>query len=238
MVVVVAVSPNFRDAGSGAVLVDGESGVLAVLARHAGVAVEVACESGDFVDLVRRAELGLRVAVMVTVAGGAGSGHAVLRALLVDRVGILLAPVAGGALVLVALDRGAELGFSVAVVVAIAVRLERRNAVTGAFVVKGVFTLLAVLAGTTVSVCGAELGLGIAVGVDAAVGPDFRLAVLWALFVDRLSVLTAKLAPDAVLLLRRAELADRVAVGVRVAGGACLRLAVLGALLVDRVAAL
>jgi hypothetical protein len=233
VMVAVAVGTDGRNASGGAVLIDGEARILAVLAWDAGVAIESAGECSDFVDLVSRAELRLGVAVMVAVTAGAGRGHAVLGALLVDRVGVLLAPVAGSALVFVALDGRTKLSLCVAVVVSVAVRLKGRDAVPRALVIQGILALLAVLARAAVALRGAELGLRVAMGVPVAVGANFRLAVLRALLVDRVGVLLAELAANAYFLLGRAELSSGVTMGMRGACSASLRRAVHGALLVD-----
>ena len=87
---------------------------------------------------------------MVFVAGRQNRWYTVQRTFAVDRVAVLAAPLASDALLFVSRDFGAELPpFCVAMVVIVAWRLQRRNAVHGASTIDTISTPLAEIAATT-----------------------------------------------------------------------------------------
>lgn len=221
--------PNAVD---GALFVDRVLVVVAVLARDALV---LACRV-----LVTGAELGLWVATVMAIAAGAELGDAVLRALAVDRVLVVLAPLTANAAVLVERVLRAELGLRVAVMVAIAGRQQRGGAVLRALAVDGVVTFGAEGAGDA-SVLealdfGAELRVGVALVMLVAVGADLRDAMLRALLVDRILVVMAVVARHTGVLVSRlvgAKLRLLIAVVVLTACRPERRDAVVRAVLVD-----
>jgi hypothetical protein len=127
----VALSASLRNTMLRAPVVDSERVLPAVLAANALVLVAGHCG----------AELGLGVAVVVAVAGRATSRYAVLRALAVDRILVLLAPLAANTAMAVERVGGAEFGRGVAVVVAIAGGKHWGRAVGGALPVNGILVL-------------------------------------------------------------------------------------------------
>jgi hypothetical protein len=173
-----------------------------------------------------RAELRLGVAVVVAITGGATGGDAVGGALAVDRILVLLAPLAADAAVAVQRIRGAELGRCVAVMVAVAGgehgggAVDRALAVDrvlvfGAEVARDAFVLVAIDVG-------AELGVGVAVVVLVTARAELGNAVLRALAVDGVLRVPAVVARHALVLVGRlggAELGSGVAVFVGVAVG-------------------
>jgi hypothetical protein len=166
-----------------------DAGVGALFSHRQVTCAEVAWHALILHVSLTGAELRPRVAVRVRVAVGAELRRAVLGALVVDRVGVLLAELAGHALLHVPLLHGAELAFHVAVGMLVAGSTDLRDAVRGALVVDRVAVFVAeVTSDTLVYVAfhfGAELGACVAVVVVVTLGALLRDAVLRALVVDR-----------------------------------------------------
>jgi hypothetical protein len=253
LVMTVAVAASRGDTVLGALVVDGHFVARTVLAWNAGSAVHVVEIVVLQLDCIAEgvlvcAELGHGVALGVSVARGTSGRDAVLGASVVDGILAAVAELAGDALVLVALDVGAELGRAdvtlAAVVVVVALRSLWRYARVWALsidreIVSAVITRGALV--LEVSLVAAEfLPLG-TVRVSIAMGTKLRDTVGGASLVDRVGVLVAVLAANAlVLMLRigRAKLSFHVAVSMRVAVSVLLRDAVPGASLVNRVGVL
>jgi hypothetical protein len=161
------------------------------------------------------AEFSLFVTVSVRVAVGAKLGFAVRGALMVDRILVVVAVVAGDALVLVVVHVRAELARLVAVVVAVAMGAVVGDTVLGAMLVDRLLTSSAKLAWNARvlegvveegvrhegALLGAELGEGVAVSVAVAFRPDLGDAVRGASVVDGVLARVAELAGDANVLV-------------------------------------
>jgi hypothetical protein len=215
VVMLVAVSLRLRDAVRRALLVDRVKVLSAELTRDASMRCVHPLEGRILVDGIGGTELAITITPVVAITRRTVLGDAVLGTLLVNGVLRMLAVGTADALVLAAQDGGAELGLGVAVVVAIAVGIERRDAVLWTPVIERIL-VLAILAASALALLVAELGFGVAVVMQGAMRSDGGLAMLGAVVVDRHFVVLAELASSACLRLLVAKFARGVAVRMRI----------------------